>query len=966
MGLFDEAGETPLNRDGCRPGGRKDASLFDWLVRKAEADLGLAQAFAAGETQRVDQIKRLEATLVSQITALQDHILERREAELDDFKSEISACADRLARIETATAAGDATKELVQDKLGLLRTQLSGLQTELESRHSGFERLGESLGAQIRALEEHIRRELDGVRSVHSELRHWKSETKSLTERIGEAESTAWQTRTLASRNAERLEQTAESLKGEIVALKTLCAELNEQQRNLRLPDTLLREIAHNLGAKIEEILGQLAQNDQAQIERDMRVGHLDSGLVTLAERVKKTESLSQEAHALAQSEAGSASDFRAQVAQQLAALNANVNETQARLPAIEDRETTLRARLDEWHQWSAQKLMLLENRDIEQEKSARELGAGLEAKLAEQEERTAERLRALAGVHENLLGLEPEVRTLARRIGQLESAAQTVQSQADAEALRTGQLEESFKTAITELGAEIAELTERQRAVRPPDEQMRELERRLAVKIDDLQREMAAEREGFDHWGKGLRESFGAELSAMQARLSERQGQIEYRHSRLEERLEETVKTSVVGLEAKLNERLQRHDGDQEQWANLRSELGALGERADRLDSQGSQIENRVATTGQEFEKSLADLRAEIIAVKTSLEQRPPASSESVILSLEEVLRANSCQLEERANQKFALYDSRDSERAERTEQSMTGFKAELESFKAILDKQQSSMPSAEGLAHAIEESLKSKILELDQKFADRFNVIDGRDREGARRAQETVEALQGAIAALQGEMGALKACMGERSQTLADSAIRDLEEYFGAKVQDLRQQLAQKLDLLDQRDAEHSQQSERLIAGVTSEMAALKLDLSRPAVITSDDPALRALEESFGAKILEFRQLFESRDADLKELNDRSQSLTERVAQLSSVIHATQSTRPAGVQAMPERSREVAAREPETVAKTGENQPKAQTPSEKEQLSKLQERMSAEIERVRAELKERSGRWKVRKSAP
>jgi hypothetical protein len=35
-----------------------------------------------------------------------------------------------------------------------------------------------------------------------------------------------------------------------------------------------------------------------------------------------------------------------------------------------------------------------------------------------------------------------------------------------------------------------------------------------------------------------------------------------------------------------------------------------------------------------------------------------------------------------------------------------------------------------------------------------------------------------------------------------------------------------------------------------------------------------------------------------------------------------------------------------------------------EKEQLIKLQERMSSEIERVRAQLKEKSGRWKVRKS--
>jgi chromosome segregation ATPase len=962
VGLFDETGETPPNRDGAQPASSKDASLSDWLVRKAEADLGLARAFAAGETERADQIKRLEATLVSQITALQRRITERREAEIDDLKSEICACADRLARIETAKTAGEATKEFVRDKLGLLCAQLSGLQTELDSRHSGLERLGESLGSQIRALEEHVGRELDGVQSVHAELRHWKSETKSLAERIGEAESSAWQTRTLASRNAERIEQTTDILKSELVALKALYAELNEQQRNLH-PDTLLREFAHTTGVKIEQILGQLAENDQAQVGRDERLGRLDAGLAALAERVKKAETLSQDAQALAQTEAASAPDFRAQVARELAALDANVNAAQARLPAIEDRETLLRAKLDELHQWSAQKLVLLENRGAEQEKLARELGASLEAKLAEQEERAAERLGALASTHERLLGFEPEVRALAQRIGQLESLAQSVQSQADAGAARASELEESLKNAIAGIGAEIAEFAERQSAIGAPDEQMRELEHRLGVKIADLHRELVAEREGFDYWGKGLRESFAAELSAMQARLSVRQGEIEYRQSRLEERFEENVKTSVSGLAAKLNENLQRQERDQEQWANLRSELGALGERTSGLEFQGNRIENRVATSGQEFENRLAELRAEIVAVKNSLEQSSTGSAESVVLSLEQSLRANFCELEERTNEKFHRQESRDSERAAQTKKSISAFTAELDSLKTAVDQRLGGMPSAEGLAHAVEESLKSRIFELDQKFADLLNV----DREAARRAQETVQALQDAIAALQGDMSALKAGISERPQAqVGDSAVQHLEESFGTKIHDLQQQLAQKLDLFDQRDAEQRQQAERLIARLDSDMAALKLDLSRPAVITAGDPALRALEESLGAKIRQLHQLFESRDAEVKELNDRSQSLTERVAQLSSVIRSAQGAGPAVVQALPERPKEVAVPQPEPVAKTVESRPKGQAPSEKEQLSRLQERMSAEIERVRAELKERSGRWKVRKSAP
>ena len=105
--------------------------------------------------------------------------------------------------------------------------------------------------------------------------------------------------------------------------------------------------------------------------------------------------------------------------------------------------------------------------------------------------------------------------------------------------------------------------------------------------------------------------------------------------------------------------------------------------------------------------------------------------------------------------------------------------------------------------------------------------------------------------------------------------------------------------------------------------------------------------------------------RDAELKELKDRSQSVIQRVAQLSAAIQGAQNSAPVAVQfvsAPPEAS---AAQAPEPIAK-GENPAETQAPSEKEQLVKLQERMSAEIERVRAELKERSGRWKVRRSAP
>jgi len=970
VGLFDEKSETPSNRDGGRMGSGKD-TLFDWLVRKAEADLGLAEAFAAGETQRVDQIKHLEITLVGQIAELQHQILESRDAELNDLKSEISVYSDRMTRIEGAKAPGDATKEFVHDELGVLRAQLSGRQTDLETRYSGFEKLEESFGAQIRALEDKIREELGGVRAAQGELRHLKSEAQSLTERVGQTESTAWQIRTFAARNAQQLEHTAENLKGEIAALKAVFAELNEQQCNLRRPESLLNEITQSLGAKIEEILSRLAQDHHAQLGRDAQLGQLDSGLAMLAERMTQTESLSRETHARAGGEVSPASDFREKIATELAALYVKLSEAQMRQRAIEDLEASLRAKLEEWQHQAAQKIMLLESHDAEHEKSARELGASLGAKLAEQEERTGEKLRALASGPEGLARLKPEIQTLTQRIGQIESVAQRVQSQADADAKRTGQLEEGFKSAITALKAELAELNDQQRALRPPEAQMSEIEHKLGVKIDELQRQLAVEREGFDHWGKGLRESFSAELSAMQVRLSERQSQIEYRHSRLE-RLEETVKASIQELEAQLKEKLQSQDYDREQWGQLRSEFGALGERTSQLESQGRQAEGRATATHQHVEQRLADLCGEFSAFKASFDQRPASSSESLIRGLEETLGANLSQLEEQVSQKFSLYDSRDSERVQQTEQALNRLKAELGTFRADFVQQQSGLPSAESLSYSIRESLRIKIHELDQQLAERFTLIDSRDAERARQADETLEALHSEIAVLRGEITALKLGLNERPEVTADAALRGVEESFGAKIQDSQHQVADKLVLLDKRDAERSQKAEQIIAGFTTEMAKLKTDLlQRPAVMTSSDPALRCLEENLSAKINELNQqvtqkfsVFESRDAELKELKDRSQSVIQRVAQLSAAIQGAQNSGPVTVQFVPAPPEASAAPAPEANAKS-ENPAETQAPSEKEQLVKLQERMSTEIERVRAELKERSGRWKVRRSA-
>ena len=377
-------------------------TLFDWLVRRAEADLGVAQALAAGETQRTDQIKRLETILIGQINKLQQQIVESREAELCDLRSEIFACTDRIVRFESTQSAGDAAKQIAQE-IADLREQLVDRQTELESRSSGFEKLGESLSGHICALEEELRDKFEAIRNDHGEMRHFQSETQSLSERVAQAESATWQARTLAMRNAQQLEETAESLRREIVALNALVADFSDKQAGLRLPDAVLDELAQNLNAKIEEIRDRLTHAHNTQLERNLRLEQLDSVLAMVAERLTRAESQSHEILSLTQGEVNSASHFRTTVARELAALQAKLNDAVVQQNVIQDIHSSLRATAEESQHQTAQTRMLLDSRDAEREETVRELAATLTAKLVEQATHTDEQLRAVAKDHKAL-----------------------------------------------------------------------------------------------------------------------------------------------------------------------------------------------------------------------------------------------------------------------------------------------------------------------------------------------------------------------------------------------------------------------------------------------------------------------------------------------------------------------------------------------------------------------------------
>ncbi len=216
MGLPEETSENPAPESANNIGGGTDV-LYGWLVGRAAADLGLAQVLAANETQRREQIKRLEENLLAQIRELQDHQCTNggdinSAALIDPLKLELERVGARQARLEAAQQNVQRLEAAMNSKLGEFAAQLR-LQAERfafgNSDDVKFEikLLADRIAraefsaqrAQTEALSESQRIEntiverLQAHSAVPAVFADWQAKLTQLSERIGQLESTSCQ-----------------------------------------------------------------------------------------------------------------------------------------------------------------------------------------------------------------------------------------------------------------------------------------------------------------------------------------------------------------------------------------------------------------------------------------------------------------------------------------------------------------------------------------------------------------------------------------------------------------------------------------------------------------------------------------------------------------------------------------------------------------------------------------------------
>src|SRR2546426_1207449 len=209
--VTDSENEKASSSDTNNLGAGKDV-LFGWLVGRAAADLGLAQALAASEAQRAEQFKRLEDTLLAQIRQLQQQLtsgpnFDAQVPELNELKAHMQSFAERLNGVESVSQQATQMRELVKSEMARLHSQLGDRESLLETQRSRFDKLEATIGAKIGELEQMIGTKSKNFDTARDELERIRRELGAITNRITQAELATQQAQMQAASDVEHAQE---------------------------------------------------------------------------------------------------------------------------------------------------------------------------------------------------------------------------------------------------------------------------------------------------------------------------------------------------------------------------------------------------------------------------------------------------------------------------------------------------------------------------------------------------------------------------------------------------------------------------------------------------------------------------------------------------------------------------------------------------------------------------------------
>ena len=660
--MADDKNDQPFG--GQIPGAAngKDV-LYGWLVGRAAADLGLAQAIAASEAQRAEQIRRLEEALMGQMRELQN----------------------------SQTAPASAANNIEVDRLKDRVEQFSERQNFLEAQQLTSGQLEAQLASKIRELEAHIAQPPTAV--ADHEVNDLRVEIAGLAERVAQAESTAHRAPPIDNRLVQ--EQIGRAVREQTAALQSqLLAQLQQQTATVGEFATLADSWQNKLDQLQQEIDGKAAlmaglAERVSQVElvaaRQPAPGEQPLGQAQIVALVREqTEALAGQLFAQRQNQTSVAAEFTAlenslqtkldglqreieDKATLLAELSERVGhaEAPAREPAPADNslaEKQIAAAVRA--QTEALKTQLFEqlHRQTAVDSEFKALQSALQNRLDGVQQEVREKA-ALLRLRDTELGdLRGQLAGLAQRLDQVAAIPSPEAQAAEREAERAQwqrDFDERLTVRLRELGDEIRGKLQGVTSVKVDQEQFRGETLALTARVAQLEQAKQNLTAGA---ATEAREAYQATLALRGEIAGLKSALLEQQRTQPDDsairNAEEMLRGQILEVRQQLAQNQRGSQERESQFSQLRGDIQTLMQRQAQAETLAQQTH---ALVTQETAQLRGGLKADLVSIEAQLNER--RGRDAALQGMEETLHQRMRELHSQLAQGMLAQDQRDSE---------------------------------------------------------------------------------------------------------------------------------------------------------------------------------------------------------------------------------------------------------------------------------------------------------------
>ena len=507
--MADNRNDKPSGAQEQSLGGGKDV-LFGWLVGRAAADLGLAEALAASEAQRAEQIKRLEETLLAQLQELQRQqsgaSLALPAAEIADLHEQIHSLTHRLGGLEESAQQAGRTGGFLKTEITSLSSQITDQRARLDDRYLGLEQLTAALSVKVTDLEQQLSSRPQSAETSSSEIGELQNRLQNLSERVTHIESIANPTAGAVERDAERARWTTEIDERTAARIRELGDEIREKLKSFvgfKGDLETSRAEADALGTRI------------AKVERDARQVVTELKAEFSAQRIAMGADQSRR-----QANEGLLKELDDRLSKRMVDLEVAVRE---KLHGVEPHRNELAAiqrQVLSLSQTVADLAGRSENETAQaatQAQWAKDHEQNMAARLGEFADGLIEQQRASESSKAELRSVRLELCALAERMSKMESATQQAQSATSAEARRG---EQTANRLAADFAALKADLAEQLQNLKTPQALIQSFETSINLKFQEIQKQIGDVQKHSEGHNEQLRE-LGQDLQTLAQRVA-------------------------------------------------------------------------------------------------------------------------------------------------------------------------------------------------------------------------------------------------------------------------------------------------------------------------------------------------------------------------------------------------------------------------------------------------------------